>query len=90
MSVYVDNIRPCLRSRRWPFNHSCHLLADTLTELHDFAKRLGLKREWFQSQGTPHYDLTAGRRVKAIGLGARQIGMRETVEIIRELRKHRA
>ena len=51
-----------------------HLQADTAEELHVFAARMGLRREWFQSTpGRPekdHYDLTAPGRDLAIRLGA--------------------
>jgi hypothetical protein len=46
----------------------CHLTSDTSEEeLHEFAARLGLKREWFQGD---HYDLTEGKRMQALKLGA--------------------
>jgi hypothetical protein len=49
----------------------CHLTADTLEELHAFAAKLGMKREWFQDKvDRPHYDLTPGKRLQAIRLGA--------------------
>lgn len=48
-----------------------HLLGSTEEELHEFAKRLGFRREWFQGQSRyPHYDLTttnASRRAVAAG-----------------------
>jgi len=51
-----------------------HLQADSGEELHQFAARLGLKRDWFQSRpGRPeldHYDLTRGKRQQALRLGA--------------------
>lgn len=51
-----------------------HLQADTLDELHEFAERIGLRREWFQSKpGRPendHYDLTRAGRDLALELGA--------------------
>jgi len=51
---------------------SSHLMTDgPIEELHDFAQRLGLRREWFQDHAVhPHYDLTPRRRVDAIALGA--------------------
>jgi hypothetical protein len=56
------------------FGHKlwCHLLADTEDELHIFAKRLGLKKEWCQKSGKRdvHYDLTENKRRLAIKLGA--------------------
>ena len=47
-----------------------HLVADTMWELHDFAKRIHLRREWFQPGRHPHYDLTtlrAARRAVVAG-----------------------
>lgn len=71
MSVYVDSLFWTDRSRRWPYDQVCHLVADTLEELHAFAARLGLKRAWFQEHHfLPHYDLTAGKRAQAVALGA--------------------
>jgi len=71
MTVYVDSLRPSLRSPRWPFAASCHLFADSVEELHGFADRIGLRRSWFQpGRGLPHYDLTGGKRAMAIRDGA--------------------
>ena len=40
-------------------------------ELHAFAKRLRLKRKWFQNKpGFPHYDITHAFYGDAIRLGA--------------------
>lgn len=66
MAVYVDNERITWRGRKW-----CHLVADTLAELHDFAARIGLQRAWFQGRASyPHYDVTVAVRAKALHLGA--------------------
>jgi hypothetical protein len=66
MPVYVDSEGIRWRGREW-----CHLVADTLDELHEFAARLGLQRRWFQDRGRyPHYDVTTGVRRKALSLGA--------------------
>jgi hypothetical protein len=43
---------------------------DTLDELHAFAARIGLRREWFQGTTFPHYDLTAAKRDEAMVAGA--------------------
>jgi len=80
MSVYVDNLRPCQPKRVWRWCTSCHLIADSPVELHEFAARLGLQRSWFQAFGRlPHYDLTAGKRRRALALGAHQISDRALV-----------
>lgn len=58
----------------------CHMFADQADcqELHDFAKKIGLKREWFQGD---HYDLVPTKRAKAISLGAKVVSRHEAVEI---------
>jgi hypothetical protein len=46
------------------------LFVDTVDELHEFASRIGLKRQWAQLRRVPHYDLTAAMSAKALRLGA--------------------
>ena len=47
------------------------LVADSLEELHDFAKKSGLKRELFAGgDSRPHYDVSQNR-VRVIDGGAR-------------------
>lgn len=66
MAVYVDNEQIEWRGQQW-----CHLVADSLGELHAFALSLGLKRAWFQVKASyPHYDVTMAVRERALGLGA--------------------
>lgn len=66
MTVYVDNERIEWRGRNW-----CHMVADTPDELHAFARRLGLRKSWFQSASVyPHYDITVSVRNRALELGA--------------------
>lgn len=84
MAVYVDGLMHCIPSKRWPWAESCHLFADGADELHEFARALGLKREWFQERaGFHHYDLTAHMRAKALGMGARGVDRRFVVEFMR-------
>lgn len=78
MTVYVDEFRVWAPTRIRCFrNGSCHMTADTLEELHAMAKRLGLKRAWFQQGSTPHYDLTEPKRARALELGAAFVPARE-------------
>lgn len=66
MAVYVDNVRVVWRGRLW-----CHLVADSIDELHKFAGRLRLQRTWFQHAASyPHYDITVEVRARALELGA--------------------
>lgn len=66
MAVYVDNERIEWRGKLW-----CHLVADSLDELHAFAARIGLRRSWFQDRASfPHYDVTTDVRERALRVGA--------------------
>ena len=66
MTVYVDSEEIQWRGRSW-----CHLVADSLDELHAFAAQLGLQRRWFQEGSYyPHYDVTVSIRNRALRIGA--------------------
>lgn len=89
MTVYVDNFRAPARvggiRGRWS-----HLTADMPEELHAFAERIGLRREWFQATckfgrcpavdgvcAHFHYDVVDAKRNAAIAAGAKAIDIRE-------------
>lgn len=83
MAVYVDS-----EYIRWQGKVWCHLVADSTDELHAFADRLGLRRQWFQVRSTyPHYDVTAAMQKKALRLGARSADRRTIVECGRRMRE---
>lgn len=80
MTVYVDDLLNWGGSKSFPWKWSCHMYADDIEELHQFAVRIGMKRVWFQDHPRlPHYDLTEKRRKKAIRLGAIEETTREMV-----------
>lgn len=91
MTVYVDDMLKDAAVRngdhtvrgRWS-----HLMADTTSELLDFAAGLGLHRSWLQKPGSPleHFDITAGKRLRALELGAVQITYGEGGHLIRAKR----
>lgn len=84
MSVYVDPMRPCIPNRNWRYTSNCHLFADSVEELAEFAQQLKLRPEWLQKDSIlPHFDLTVGMRQKAIKLGAREATMQETAAFLR-------
>ena len=89
MSVYVDNMQPVIRNKNWRYNKACHMVADSLSELHAMAKRLSLKRSWFQpgTPSLPHYDLTASKRQQAVRFGVIEITDEQLIEMLRERRK---
>ena len=78
--IMVDELRrPPRRSASAFCGGHCHLTTDgAIGELHSFAARLGLKRDWFQPHPVhPHYDLSASKREVAVKLGATFVPARE-------------
>jgi hypothetical protein len=72
MTVYLDS--------------AGHLVADSLEELHRFARRIGLKREWFQEGRLPHYDLTsAGKIREAMAARAKMVSSQAIVRVARRM-----
>ena len=91
MSVYVDEMMVCLRNRNWPYSQACHLVADSVEELHYFAGRMRLKPAWFQDKPElPHYDLTRGMRRVAVKLGAIEVNRYKISELMKQNRSRRA
>ena len=85
MAVYVDK----LVDYGWRHGPSCHLIADSVDELIEFAVSMGMRREWYQPKSSPHFDLTADGRALAIEHGAIELDNRALVAKLRELRKKR-
>lgn len=84
--VYVDR----LCDRGWKLGANCHLIADSLEELHEFASAIGMRRAWFQNAvSCPHYDLTTKRRAMAVLRGAVELPRVEFVMKVREIRLKR-
>ncbi len=91
MTVYVDDMLRAATVRNG--DHTVrglwsHLLADTKSELLDFADHLGLSHTWIQKPDSPleHFDITAGKRLRAIDLGAVQISSAEVGHLTRAKR----
>lgn len=80
MTVFVDNLLVWAHAKGKYKLGACHLCADTLAELHEFAAKCGFKRSWYHS-GTsmPHYDLTEPTRAVAVQNGAVEVSSRELV-----------
>lgn len=56
----------------------CHMVSDTsISEMHEMAAKIGMKRAWFQGD---HYDLVASRREAALANGAQEVTARELVK----------
>lgn len=65
------------------------MIADSIDELIEFAVSIGLRREWYQPNSSPHFDLTPGARAAAVQSGAIELTNREFVTKLRELRAKR-
>lgn len=84
MTIYVDALAQWGWKLRGHTVPSCHMFTDSvdLSELHEMALRIGMKRQWFQPHKVaPHYDLTASRRAQAVQLGAIEVGRKEASQI---------
>src|SRR3954453_18037326 len=88
MSVDVDEAIWRWRGLRW-----AHLLADDLDELHRFAHKLGIHRSSFQApprSSSPHYDITAFERRRALALGAIPCSRAQIVAVLRRNQQNAA
>lgn len=75
MTVYVDDMRA--RLGRLVL---CHMLGDSVEELHAMADRIGVSRRWYQPPTltvTGHYDIALSKRALAIAAGAIEISRRQ-------------
>ena len=77
MSVYVG-------PSKYPYGRMvmCHMVADSLIELHQMANELDLRYEWYQGPERPHYDLSMTKRAQAVELGALEVDDRRIVEAL--------
>lgn len=86
MPVYVDEAE-------WPYGRMvmCHMIADTLGELHAMAEKIGVARRWFQKNGRhPHYDICKSKRALAVEAGAIEVDRRGLVDVMKRTRHLRA
>lgn len=84
MSVYVDRMKA-----RYGRMVMCHMIADTVDELHAMADRIGVARRWFQTPpkaSFPHYDIALSKRALAIEAGAIDCDRNTFVGHVRRLR----
>ena len=59
----------------------CHMVGDTLEELHEMADAIGVQRRWFQNRRNfPHYDICKSKRERAVARGAVLISSKELVK----------
>ena len=84
-NVMMDEMMACLPNRNWRWTESCHLFARPghLEALHATARRIGLRRAWFQKHGKlPHYDLNRSRMEAARQAGVPTVSRERMVEVM--------
>lgn len=65
MSVYVGPLKNNHLNKRLP--RSAHLMAESDDELEQFARIIGLRKDWKHND---HYDISPNKRLLAIQHGA--------------------
>ena len=77
---------------QWPWKGKlwAHMIIDVdVKELHEFAQKIGLKKEWYQPKSFPHYDVTGKIYEKALECGAQfTTGKKLVYTAIRVYRKN--
>lgn len=66
--MYVTELMPCERTKRWRYQEVAYMVADTMRELHQQAVIVGLQRKWFTGHA---YKLTRARQRYALRMGAK-------------------
>lgn len=79
MPVYVDNMRA-----QYGRMIMCHMVADSIDELHAMADKIGLQRKWLQDKSIPHYDVSLSKKKIALSFGAIEITSKELVTKFRK------
>jgi len=84
MAVYVD-------AAIYPYGRMlmCHILADTLDELHEMADKIGVARKHYQGPPKtkrPHYDICKSKRAIAVSHGAIEADRKTIVAVSRRIK----
>lgn len=79
MSVYVDDMRA-----KYGRMIMCHMIADSVGELHAMADRIGVSRKWHQGD---HYDICLKKRAVAVTHGAKEVSRMELGRIVMAQRR---
>lgn len=84
MAVIVDSVQIPYRGMLM-----CHMMADTTEELLAMADKIGVQRKWIQYPGTPkeHFDICLSKRNLAVAAGAKEVGHKEIVAMMRKKEK---
>ncbi|MES1964929.1 DUF4031 domain-containing protein [Psychrobacter sp. AH5] len=82
MAIYVDFVSIEFRGYKW-----CHMLADNLQELHEFAALIEVdKRLFHRNASYPHYDITVQMRETALYHGAIKATRKQIIKAAKKLK----
>ena len=82
MAIYVDFVCIEFRGYKW-----CHMLADNLQELHNFAELIEVDKRLFHKNASyPHYDITTQMREVAIKNGAIVATRKQIIDAAKKLK----
>ena len=82
MAIYVDFVQIKFKGYKW-----CHMLADNLQELHDFAALIEVDARLFHRDASyPHYDVTVQMRETALEYGAIPADRKKIIECAKKLK----
>lgn len=82
MAVYVDFVKIEFRGYQW-----CHMLADSLQELHEFATLIEVDPRLFHRNASyPHYDITVQMREAALTNGAIKATRKQIIDAAKKLK----
>ncbi|MGY8856989.1 MAG: DUF4031 domain-containing protein [Pseudomonadales bacterium] len=80
--MYVYFLQIKFKGHKW-----CHMLADSLQELHDFAAFIDVDARLFHRNASyPHYDITVQMREIAIAQGAIPADRKKIIECAKKLK----
>lgn len=86
--ILIDEVIDWGQPLNRKYGPSAHMFSDLLgeagtQELLAFARKIGMRAEWIQSQGTrhEHFDVFGNRRPRAIAAGARDVTKHEAVAV---------
>jgi len=77
MAILVDCSPVKKKNRLWYFMTS----NESLEELKEFARKLGLRREWLKTEGNlPRFEIVPSFRARAIQMGAIPASVKELLK----------
>ena len=83
MTVYIDQAEFYKPNGRVGY---AHMTADSLEELHEFAREVDIKHCWFhRGSKYPHYDVSSQKRDAAVAAGAVVISSKELAQVAKLL-----